>query len=335
MRKRVPLNAIRAFEAVARNVSVAKAANELCVTPTAVSHQIRLLEDFLQIDLFERRNSRIYPTAQATANVARVSQALDLIEEAMLSLTVTGQEEYRKLSVSAPASLASFWLVPRLGDFVAAEPDVDLSLRTYLNRRDAEAQNSDLKICPWLGDEAGYHAEPFTEEATTPVCAPDLAARFDGDTEMILRQAPLIHVDRAPQGYEGDYPDWARYIAEYGIARDDTTRGLRFNQSGQAVEAAVAGAGVLLGRSLLVDRALKDGRLVAVADSYPVRTPYYVLSPRTPTSRQTLGAFKDWLVGIADPGAPSGMPVAAMAAAVRKTQPVGAGNSLSPVAAVG
>ncbi|MEC7764403.1 MAG: LysR substrate-binding domain-containing protein [Pseudomonadota bacterium] len=301
MRKRVPLNAIRAFEAVARNTSVAKAANELCVTPTAVSHQIRLLEDFLQIELFERRNSRIYPTSEATANVNRISQALDLIDEAVLSLTSMGQEEHRKLSVSAPASLASLWLVPRLGRFIETEPDVDLSLRTFLNRKDAEAQDSDLKICPWQGGGAGFHAEPFAEEATTPVCAPELAARFDHDKDLILRKAPLIHVDRAPLGYEGDYPDWARYIAEYGVSRSETTHGLRFNQSGQAVEAAVAGAGVLLGRSLLIDKALAEGRLVEVAESYPVRTPYYVLSPWNPKSRQTLQKFKDWLVSAAAP----------------------------------
>lgn len=303
MRKRVPLNAIRAFEAVARNTSVAKAANELCVTPTAVSHQIRLLEDFLQIELFERRNSRIYPTAEATANINRISQALDLIDDAVQSLTSIGQEEHRKLAVSAPASLASLWLVPRLGNFIAAEPDVDLSLRTFLNRKDAEAQDSDLKICPWQGGGAGFHAELFLEETTTPVCAPELAQKFDNDAGTILSRAPLIHVDRAPMGYEGDYPDWARYIAEYGIPRPDSSHGLRFNQSGQAVEAAVAGAGVLLGRSLLVDKALAEGRLVEVAESYPVRTPYYVLSPWNPKSRQTLQKFKDWLVTVAEPQA--------------------------------
>lgn len=301
MRKRVPLNAIRAFEAVARHTSVARAANELCVTPTAVSHQIRLLEDFLQVELFERRSSRIYPTPEATANVARIGQALDLIDEAVLSLTSIREEEHRKLSVSASASLASLWLVPQLGRFIASAPEVELSLRTFLSRRDAEQQDSDLKICPWQGGGSGFHAEPFVEEETTPVCAPELAARFDNDREAILKFAPLIHVDRAPMGYEGDYPDWARYLGEYGMTRKDYTHGLRFNQSSQAVEAAVAGVGVLLGRSLLVGRALEEGRLIRVAECYPVRTPYYVLSPWNPKSRQTLQKFKDWLVSAARP----------------------------------
>ncbi|WP_375688594.1 LysR substrate-binding domain-containing protein [Pseudooceanicola sp. LIPI14-2-Ac024] len=298
MRKRVPLNAIRAFEAVARHTSVAKAANELCVTPTAVSHQIRLLEDFLQVELFERRKSRIYPTPEALANLARIGQALDLIDEAVLSLTELGDEEYRKLSVSAPASLASLWLVPRLGHFLAGAPTIDLSLRTYLNRADAETHDTDLKICPWQGGGAGFHAEPLVDEGSQPVCSPELAARFGDDKDAVLREAPLIHVDRAPQGYEGDYPDWNRYFGEYGLRRD-CAHGVRFNQSGQAVEAAMAGAGLLLGRSLLVAKAMDEGRLVPVAESYPVRTPYYLLSPYAPKSRQAIDTFKDWLVAAA------------------------------------
>lgn len=295
MRKRVPLNAIRAFEAVARNTSVAKAANELCVTPTAVSHQIRLLENFLQVELFERKNSRIYPTQEATSHVTQISQALDLIDEAVLSLGAVCNDEHRKLSVSAPASLASLWLVPRLGRFLAAEPDVDLNLRTYLHRRDAEQQDSDMKICPWSQGEAGFQSEPLVEEASMPVCSPELARRYGGDMAAILREAPLIHVDRAPGGYEGDLPDWARYLAEYGLGRRDQTHGLRFNQSGQAVEAALSGVGILLGRSLLVQKALEDGRLLPVAECYPVRTPYYLQSPLKPKSREALQKFKDWL----------------------------------------
>ncbi|SFR12187.1 LysR substrate-binding domain-containing protein [Poseidonocella sedimentorum] len=295
MRKRVPLNAIRAFEAVARNNSVAKAANELCVTPTAVSHQIRLLEDFLQVELFERKNSRVYPTPEATLHVRQITQALDLIDDSVKSLAAVRDHEHRKLSVSAPASLASLWLVPRLGRFIEAQPDVDLSLRTYLNRRDAEQHDSDIKICPWSQGVSGFQSEPLVEEASTPVCAVELAERFDGDPERILREAPLIHVDRAPGGYEGDLPDWARYMSEFGIDRRDHSHGLRFNQSGQAVEAALSGVGVLLGRSLLVQKALEDGRLVAVAECYPVRTPYYVQCPSKPKSDETLQKFKNWL----------------------------------------
>ncbi|SMO54193.1 LysR family transcriptional regulator, glycine cleavage system transcriptional activator [Thalassovita litoralis] len=295
MRKRVPLNAIRAFEAVARNTSVARAADELCVTPTAVSHQIRLLEEFLQVELFVRKNSRIYPTPDAVANMTRVSQALDLIDEAVASLGAVRDDSHLRLAVSAPASLASLWLVPRLGHFLACEPDVDLSLRTFLNRRDAESQDTDIRICPWAEGVSGLHSEPLVEEASVPVCAPELLARYDGDRAETLRRAPLIHVDRAPSGYEGDYPDWARYIGEYGAIRRDVGHGLRFNQSSQAVEAALSGVGVLLGRSLLIQKALEDGRLVPVAETFPARVPYYLQSPYNSKSRQMLQKFKDWL----------------------------------------
>ena len=302
MRRHVPLNAIRAFEAVARHSSVVKAANELCVTPTAVSHQIRLLEDFLQVELFTRRNSRIHPTPGALANVTRVTRALDLIDDAVRDLTQMPEDDHSHLSISVSASFASLWLVPRIGDFMAKEPDTDIHVRTFLTRKEAEAQDSELKICPWRG-QAGFHAEPLIEETTTPVCAPDLAARFGNDRDDILRHAPLIHMDRDHLGIEDDFPDWARYLTEYGVSRAKYNHGLRFNQSGQAIEAAMAGAGVMLGRSLLISRAVETGTLVPVAEAYPQRTPSYLLSPLKPRSRQVLDTFRDWLVQTARPDA--------------------------------
>ncbi len=302
MRRHVPLNAIRAFEAVVRHTSVVKAANELCVTPTAVSHQIRLLEDFLQVDLFSRRNSRIYPTPGALANVARVSQALDLIDAAVRDLTDLPEDDHAHLTISVSASVASLWLVPRIGDFMAREPETDIHVRTFLTRKDAEAQDSEIKICPWRG-QSGFHAEPLIEESTIPVCSPELLARYDGDKAESLRRAPLIHIDRAHLGIEDDFPDWARYLTEYGVSRPNYTHGLRFNQSGQAIEAAMAGAGILLGRSLLIARAVSAGKLIPVAESYPQRIPIYLLSPLKPRSPQTLGNFRDWLLQSARPDA--------------------------------
>ena len=302
MRRHVPLNAIRAFEAVVRHGSVVRAANELCVTPTAVSHQIRLLEDFLQVELFSRRNSRIFPTPGALANVARVSQALDLIDDAVRDLGVTDERAHSSLSISVSASCASLWLVPRIGEFMAGAPETDIHVRTFLTRKEAEAQDSELKICPWRG-QSGFQAEPLVEESTTPVCSPDLAARFAGDGREILRHAPLIHVDRGHLGIEADFPDWARYLTEYGLSRPNFNHGLRFNQSGQAVEAAMAGVGVLLGRSLLIGRAVQAGKLVPVAEAYPQRIPSYLLTPLKPRSRRSLDTFRDWLLKTARPDA--------------------------------
>ncbi|MBP0617745.1 LysR family transcriptional regulator [Jiella mangrovi] len=295
MRKRVPLNSVRAFEAAARNASVSKAADELCVTPTAVSHQIRQLEDFLQVRLFVRRNNRIDLTPEARANLLRISQALDLIDTAMVELGGSQEDLRSQLSVAASTSVTSLWLMPKLNEYMAREPEVDFSVRSFLTRKEAETQDTDLKICNWRC-EMDCQVEPLLEEETIPVASPALKARFGGDDRALLSQATLVHVDRAYDVQEGAEPDWPRYLGEFGIARPDVKHGPRFNQSGTAIDAAKAGVGIILGRSLLIEEARRRGELVAISEPYPVRSRYYLLSPWRTEGRTALQSFKDWLI---------------------------------------
>ncbi|MER5171355.1 LysR substrate-binding domain-containing protein [Thioclava kandeliae] len=295
MRKRVPLNAIRAFEAVARHASVAKAAEELCVTPTAVSHQIKLLEDFLQTELFLRRNSRIYLTSESSATLSKISQALDLIDDSVRTLGGTQENLHARLTVGASTSFASFWLMPRLRKFIESVPEIDLCLHTFISRKEAETQDSDLRICNWQSH-LDWKIEPLMEEENLPVCTPELARRHGNDPAKLLANAPLIHVDRSHLGYEGNYPDWSRYLEEYGIQRPDVMNGPRFNQAGTAIEAARAGVGLLLGRSLLVEQFIDNGELVMAAECYPERSPYYLLSSWKTTQNDAMRQFRDWIV---------------------------------------
>lgn len=177
MRKRIPLNAVRAFEAVARHTSVVKAADELCVTPTAVSHQIKVLEEFLQTNLFERRSCRMYPTASATLGLSKISCALDLIDDADCSL-----------QVNTSSSLGSLWLMPRIRGFMDQEPDIELHVSNFIARREADTQRCDIWICNWQG-QPDYQAEVLVGEAIVPVCAPQLAASYDNYREDVLRTA--------------------------------------------------------------------------------------------------------------------------------------------------
>lgn len=296
MRKRIPLNAIRAFEAVARNASVAKAADELCVTPTAVSHQIRLLEEFLQTELFRRKNSRMYLTPDSSANLSAISRALDLIDDAVMSMNRSPEERQRSFTVAASASVASFWLMPRIASFLATDPDVELSMSTFVSRKEAESSDCDIRICNWHCN-LDCMVEPLVEEEILPVCAPSLARQYDNDPDQVLRHGLLVHVDRMQMGYEGgDHPDWARYLGEYGITRPDAMHGPRLNQAGAAIEAARAGVGVILGRSLLIEKALRQGDLVVLGASFPVRSAYYMLTARQSDSRARFLKFKDWLL---------------------------------------
>ncbi len=293
MRKRVPLNAIRAFEAVARHTSVSRAADELGVTPTAVSHQIRQLGDFLQVELFERRGNRLTLSAEAGANLQRITRALDLIDTSMRNLSAVPEDEARLVIGTSP-SFASSWLMPRLGMFLEDNPGVELALNTFITRAEGESQKSDIRICNWEC-ETDAQVLPLLDEESVPVCAPDLAAEFGNDPARLLREAPLIHVDRRQLGYEGGYPEWPCYLNEFGVERDEILHGPSFNQAAIAIDAAKAGVGLLLGRSLLIEPTLAQGSLVTVAEAYPERNRYYIHRARGTEDRKAMNVFCGWL----------------------------------------
>jgi len=293
MRRRVPLNAVRAFEAAARYKSLVRAADELCVTPTAVSHQIRLLEDFLQTKLFLRKNSRLELTADSRACLGKLTNALDLIDEALMSLKEPVDIRER-LMVGASASVASLWLMPRMSQFVGAAPEVDVTITTFIRRQEIENEGADIWICNWQ-TAVDRRIEPLMEEEIIPVCAPELIERYGNRPADILRSVPLIHNDRKEIDQNGPYPDWSRYLREFGINRNDIAKGPRFNQASPSIEAAKMGLGALLGRSLLIEEALSSGTLVQIGEAYPIRSPYFIVSPWAPTAPATVNRFKDWL----------------------------------------
>ena len=292
MRRRVPLNAVRAFEAAARYKSLVRAADELCVTPTAVSHQIRLLEDFLQTKLFLRKNSRLELTQDSRAVLGKLTNALDLIDESLISL-MAPEDDRQRIMVGASASVASLWLLPRMSQFVEAAPDVDVTVTTFVKRQDIENDDTDLWICNWQ-TAVDRRIEPLMEEEIIPVCSPALAARYGNRWGDILREVPLIHQDRV-KVESGPYPDWDRYLREYGVSRNDISKGARFNQSSPSIEAARIGLGAILGRSLLIEELLQTGKLVQIGEAYPIRSPYYLVSSWSPTVPKTVNRFKDWL----------------------------------------
>jgi LysR family transcriptional regulator, glycine cleavage system transcriptional activator len=292
MRRRIPLNAVRAFEAAARHQSLVRAADELCVTPTAVSHQIRLLEDFLQLKLFLRKNSRLELTPESRQCLEQLTEALDTIDDA-LNVLRKPTERRSRLGVGASASVASLWLLPRLQGFVQQAPEVDVSVTTFIERQTIESQSPDLWICNWQTD-LDRRIEPLLEEEIIPVCSPALAERFGELSFDSLRELPLIHVDRGKPDPNGQYPTWERYLREAGINRKDVTKGPRFNQAGPAVDAAKAGFGALLGRSILIEDALLKGDLVQIGEAYPVRNKYYLVSGWR-TASSAVDQFRDWL----------------------------------------
>ena len=293
MRTYIPLNALRAFEAAARHLSFTRAAAELCVTPTAVSHQIRSLEEFLQTPLFERRSGKLALTPVTSNALQELSEGFNKLESALMTLNRRGGR--RKVTVAASPSVAALWLMPRLQRFFACAPEVDVSLHTVIAPSAFGDGPFDVGICP-SKDHPGRKVDYLMSEAIMPVCSPRLLARSGLTPEAALRELPLIHDDKTSD----DFPTWRRYFEVTQTASRHVEAGLRFNQSSLAIEAAVNGHGLLLGRSRLVAGALADGRLARVSDtSYPVPGLYYTVRQRgeEPSAVRT---FLDWLTAEAD-----------------------------------
>ena len=285
----MPLNAVRAFEAAARHGNLSGAADELCVTSTAISHQIRGLEEFLQVKLFDRHGGRLELTSGAQLVRSRLTDALDRIEFALDELRPADDRE--RLIIAASPSLTSLWLLPRLQRFVASAPKVDVALAEL--SPDGSLENADIAICH-RDTALDRRIEPLMHEEIVPVCAPALLKKVAGDGRRALMQLPLIHDDKTTPLTRGLYPTWDTYFNAFGLPPQRTGTGLRFSFSSHSVEAALDGHGVLLGRTRLIEPALVSGRLVKVADPYPALFPYYLVSPLQRISRAG-SMFCDWL----------------------------------------
>jgi len=289
----VHLNALRAFEAALRRGGFVGAAEELNVTPSAVSQQVRTLEDYLGVELFVRSKSGITPTPAARAAYPDVRDGLSRLARGLR--TMRGGRDEGIVTITVPASFASKWLLPRMDRFRAALPDVDLRIDTTNRLADYAAEGIDIGVRYGFGNYAGFICERLVGETVFPVCSPSL---LPGGVERLaaadVRTLPLIHDQTID--FDPSFPDWRAWFAANGIDDVDLQRGLHFNSSVLAVQAAIDGQGVALGRSLVVDDDLRAGRLVRPCDAeLPVRCAYYVLY--LPDGRDDPGvrAVRDWL----------------------------------------
>ena len=289
MRTYLPLNAMRAFESAARHLSFARAAEELCVTPTAISHHVRSLEEFLEVDLFERRNGRLSLTAAASNSLEELSEGFDKLAAAMSPLN--RRSGAQKIAVGVSPSVASLWLMPRLRRFFDTAPGIDVSISTVISPSDFDEAGLDVSICSTEAH-PNRKVDYLMDEQVLPVCAPALLERAGADRCAALSTLPLIHDDK-PNDH---FPTWRRYFEEMRISAAGSNAGLRFNQSSLAIEAAMDGHGLLLGRSRLIAAALAERKLVPVHKPYPVSCHYYTVRKPGSTSKP-VRAFIDWLAG--------------------------------------
>jgi LysR family glycine cleavage system transcriptional activator len=296
MYKMPPLNALRAFEAAARHVSLAKAAQELNVSPGAVSHQIRALEALLGIPLFERRVRAIALTPAAKMLYPGLQNGFLQIQEAVLSLRHVANE--RVLVVSTPPGLTSKWLAARLYRFANGHPEIEVRISSSLANANFTTDGVDVAVRNLAvrpGDDPGLLIERLAEVSLVPVCSPRLYEQHGlPRTAEALARMPLIHDDSLSG--RARIPTWSDWFSAAGLPAVDLGHGLRFNSADHALDAAGEGAGVLLAHDLLAYDDLRTGRLIIpVAQPIASGRAYYVVCPKHRSTVPQVRAFRDWI----------------------------------------
>ena len=285
-----PLNALRAFEAIARHLSFAKAADELHVTPAALSHQIRAFEEQLGLPLFHRRTRAIELTDAGRLIYPGLHAGFESVRGAMAQLDRS--RDGNVLVISATPGLVAKWLMPRLWRFLHAHPDIDARVSASLKIADFAAEGVDVAIRLSKENHPELYAERLFNDSVLPVCSPRLVEqglRSPAD----LPRFPLIHYD-IPTSMHAP-PLWADWFAVAGL-QGDATRGLKVNVADHALDAAVAGAGVSLSFKLIASDDVHSGRLVTpFGPELPLASGYNFVCPKGHEKRPNVRAFRDWL----------------------------------------
>jgi LysR family glycine cleavage system transcriptional activator len=293
LRRRLPpLNALRAFEAAARHLNFSRAADELSVTPGAVSQQIQNLEDYVGVALFKRTPKGLLLTDPAQIALPSLREAFDRLAEAasMLTAAVDG----RRLTVTVPPSFASKWLLPRLGDFETQHPEVDVWVSADNEINDFASGEVDLAIRYGSGRYPGLETIRLMHETVLPVASPALLETQPLEAPADLANQVLLH-DGSPDA-DPSCPDWTMWLAARGVKGVDGSRGPRFNQSSLVIEAAVGGRGVALAKRTLAQADLDAGRLVVPLQiATAVDFAYYLVHPKTKGRLPQVKAFIGWI----------------------------------------
>jgi LysR family transcriptional regulator, glycine cleavage system transcriptional activator len=285
-RKLPPLNAVRAFEAAARHLSVTRAAAELSVTPGAVSRQIRDLEQRLRTDLFIRSANGLALTPGGEIFFAAARDALDGIAAGALRTERIAASGRRRLSVGAYSHFASRWLIPRWPRFYERYTDVDIDLTTTSDPLELAPHRFDAVIAVSHGGPVpGFEVMPIVPIEMAPVCSPGLI----GDGPFDLHGRRLLHSRQRPQ-------DWRRWLAMAGMTDIDPDAGLVFESISLAIDAAAEGLGVALAIHALIDHDLALGRVMIPIPRCRTTSRSFVLIHEAARTRDpALSAFREWL----------------------------------------
>jgi LysR family glycine cleavage system transcriptional activator len=291
-----PLNGLRAFEAAARHLSFTRAAAELNVTQTAISHTIRRLEEQLGVRLFIRRNRALLLTREAQSYVPAVRAAFEDLRQATARLQ--RPERDGLLTVSTTASLAAKWLVSRVASFQDANPAIEVRITTSANLVDFQREAIDMAVRYGRGVWPGLRAQWLMAEDIFPVCSPALlTGPHPLRTPADLADQTLLHATASRE-------DWQLWLTAAGLPVElAKRRGLSFDQTFMAIQAAMDGRGVALGRTPFVEDDIAAGRLVVPFDVVlPADAGFYVVAPQETADTPKIALFREWLLASVTPG---------------------------------
>lgn len=288
MRRQLPpFHAVRAFEASARHLSFKKAAAELCLTQSAISHQIRTLEDYLGVQLFYRKAKGVILTPEGAAYLNGITESLDRMAAETARISNRGIEG--PLSVRAAPGFVR-WLVPRLGSFRKAYPQIELHLSGSLDLVDFATEPVDVNIRWGFEPKPGLASTPLMASTRYPVISPDLLRKGAAlECPEDLRHHVLLH----------EYcPNFEKWFDFAGVSVEHPHPGLRFASYDHVLQAALEGHGVALGFDVIVAGDVQAGRLLRLFDvPYPKRILYSLVTPRSWAERPRIVAFRSWLLG--------------------------------------
>ncbi|WP_409421914.1 transcriptional regulator GcvA [Pseudaeromonas sp. ZJS20] len=285
-----PLESLRFFEAAARHLSFTLAAQELCVSQSAVSQKVIQLEERLGYKLFERRVRQLLLTEQGAKLYPVIHASLIEIRDSLSEIESQGQMS--KLTVYCMPSFASSWLMPRLHDFHINHPNIDVYLVAELAEPNFHNEIIDIGICHGIGDQPAMEQQLLFWDYVYPVASPELLAQTPLPTPRALANTVLLH-DSLPQAKLST--SWQRWLVEHGVRDVDCGSGYRFNQADLIVRAALDGRGVALGRHVLVAKEVERGRLVPLFDDFQRDDGVYVVCLKKLMHRPQVAAFFSWL----------------------------------------
>lgn len=280
-----PLNTLRLFEASGRHLSFKLAAEELNLTPSAVSHGIASLEDWLGVPLFVRGHRSLMLSAAGLAYLPRIREVLQQLAGATESLP--GRRASRRLAVSVAPTFGLRRLIPGLPRFHARHPGIEVTIDTSHRQVDFPRDGIDAAVRMGRGDWQDLYSLCLAEEELVPVCSPDMARRIASASD--LETLPLLHVMNVSE-------DWAAWADLAGVGGLNLGHGVKVDTIHMAFEAAAQGVGVAMGRLPLAAPDLAAGRLVPVlGPPRRCRTGYWLVAGRESLSRPEVAAFRDWI----------------------------------------